>query len=337
MSIDRTNESNALIKIRGHLVTCIDELVLETSNEQWALLDWPSHPNCGDSAIWLGTLDMLERSFGTKPAYVTRWDEYPEDLDRLMPEGPVFLHGGGNFGDTWKTVHDNRLHILREYRHRNIIQLPQSIKFSSTEYLEETARVIEKHPNFKLLVRDQSSFEMSQKMFDCDVRLCPDMAYGMSPITTRMEPEVDFLFLMRTDHEKSQTSPSGEVLSRYGSVTDWVNDRNLLSKFVKLLHMADKMFGTRRFTMPHFQKLFRMLASKKVQRAVSTLNRGRFVVTDRLHGHILSSLIGKPHLVYDNSYGKVTGYIETWPRDGFTQIAHTVTDLERYISDSGVQ
>jgi pyruvyl transferase EpsO len=36
------------------------------------------------------------------------------------------------------------------------------------------------------------------------------------------------------------------------------------------------------------------------------------VVTDRLHGHILSVLLGIPHVVLDNSYGKVRSFYETW-------------------------
>lgn len=32
---------------------------------------------------------------------------------------------------------------------------------------------------------------------------------------------------------------------------------------------------------------------------------GRLVVTDRLHAHVLAGLMGVPHIVVDNSYGKV--------------------------------
>jgi pyruvyl transferase EpsO len=36
------------------------------------------------------------------------------------------------------------------------------------------------------------------------------------------------------------------------------------------------------------------------------------VVTDRLHGHILALLLGIPHVVLDNSYGKLHHFIRTW-------------------------
>jgi exopolysaccharide biosynthesis predicted pyruvyltransferase EpsI len=42
------------------------------------------------------------------------------------------------------------------------------------------------------------------------------------------------------------------------------------------------------------------------------LSRGRVVITDRLHGHILCLLLGLPHVLLDNSIGKLSAYFETW-------------------------
>ena len=35
-------------------------------------------------------------------------------------------------------------------------------------------------------------------------------------------------------------------------------------------------------------------------------------MTDKLHGHLLAALLGIPHVVLDNSYGKVSGTLEAW-------------------------
>ena len=42
------------------------------------------------------------------------------------------------------------------------------------------------------------------------------------------------------------------------------------------------------------------------------LQRGRVVVTDRLHGHILSLLCGIPHVVIDPVNHKITSYMKSW-------------------------
>ena len=39
------------------------------------------------------------------------------------------------------------------------------------------------------------------------------------------------------------------------------------------------------------------------------------MVTDRLHAHILSLLLDIPHVVLDNSYGKVGGFVDAWTAD----------------------
>ena len=36
------------------------------------------------------------------------------------------------------------------------------------------------------------------------------------------------------------------------------------------------------------------------------------MITDRLHGHILCVLLGIPHVILDNRYGKLSTYHRTW-------------------------
>jgi pyruvyl transferase EpsO len=50
-------------------------------------------------------------------------------------------------------------------------------------------------------------------------------------------------------------------------------------------------------------------------------------VTDRLHGHILSLLVGLPHAVVDNSYGKVGSFARLWTEgDECVTLAGTLED-----------
>ena len=40
------------------------------------------------------------------------------------------------------------------------------------------------------------------------------------------------------------------------------------------------------------------------------------MITDRLHAHILCTLLDHPHIALDNSYGKLKGFIEAWTGGG---------------------
>jgi exopolysaccharide biosynthesis predicted pyruvyltransferase EpsI len=57
-----------------------------------------------------------------------------------------------------------------------------------------------------------------------------------------------------------------------------------------------------------------VLAAQRVRLACRIASRGKVVVTDRLHGHILRLLRGIPHLLLDNSYGKLRRFHGTWAR-----------------------
>ncbi len=53
-------------------------------------------------------------------------------------------------------------------------------------------------------------------------------------------------------------------------------------------------------------------AALQVARGYELLGRGQSVVTDRLHGHVLSLLLNLPHVVIPDRYGKVRALWETW-------------------------
>jgi exopolysaccharide biosynthesis predicted pyruvyltransferase EpsI len=299
----------------------------------WALLDFPSHANVGDSAIWLGTLKLLGDRFGAPPSYVTRHKEFPVDLDRIQPQGPIFLQGGGNFGDMWDGYWQNRVSILSQFPHRRIVQMPQSIHFSDLngEALRITRNAIAEHPDFTLLVRDLESFEFARAQFDCPVYLCPDMAFGLLHLTSEMAPEVSLLALMREDRERRDDGTAAATLQDIASVTDWASSAKPpgRDRFIPNLVHALPVLGS--WLMTRMEAAFRRQAWWHLRRGCGILGQGDVVVTDRLHGHIICCLMQKQHVVLDNSYGKVTRYIAAWPDDGLTTCAATAPEAIKHL------
>src|SRR6266567_1564979 len=117
----------------------IDEVLapLVPKSGHFALLDFPDHANVGDSAIWLGEIEYFYKKHKLHPAYVCATHNYSEvALKKALPEGTIFIHGGGNFGDIWPAHQDFREMVLGHFPNHKIIQLPQTIHFSSREALE---------------------------------------------------------------------------------------------------------------------------------------------------------------------------------------------------------
>ncbi|CAN7728738.1 polysaccharide pyruvyl transferase family protein [Pseudorhodoferax sp. LjRoot39] len=274
-----------------------------------AVIDFPDIRNVGDSAIWVGEIAYLKNKHHTEPRYAsTVWDFSEEELERAVPQGPIFIHGGGNFGDIWLSHQEFRERILQRFKHRRVIQFPQSIHYNDPARVELTARTIAAHKNFVLLVRDQESLEFAQKRFDCEVHLCPDMAFSIGAIQAG-QPDLPVLAMLREDKEKV----GGRDLSVLGDcpVEDWITEPRLPVKMAKVLGRLSQLSTLDR-SMMRFGKL-NAAANQRLGRGTRQLSRARAIVTDRLHVHIISTLMGLPHAVLDNSYGKITRFMEAFP------------------------
>ncbi|WP_313539848.1 polysaccharide pyruvyl transferase family protein [Sphingomonas sp.] len=258
--------------------------------DAYALVDFPDHANVGDSAIWLGECELLRAITGRGPDYISTWHDFdPAAFRQACPIGTLFLHGGGNLGDLWPHHQHFRETMLGTICDRPVVQLPQSIHFRDDHALTRFADIVAGHPDFTLHVRDRESLAVAAAHFACPAQLTPDSAFALGP-QPRGVADTHTLALMRTDLERSTTldaSISG------ATVVDWLEDD------------ADLPAGTDIATRD-------AQARARVARGLQLLSRGTSVATDRLHGHILATLLGIPHRVFDNSYGKLGAYIRAW-------------------------
>ena len=300
---------------------CLKDLI--SDGTPLAILDFPDIRNCGDSAIWLGEMAYLQARHAVRPAYVSRIADFsPEALERRMPEGPIFIHGGGNFGDLWVAHQDFREQVIERFPDRPVIQFPQSIHYRSPDRADISARVIGRHRNFVLLVRDEESKHFAEQHFDCDVRLCPDMAFCIGPI--QPDPaRFPVLAMLRADRE-SALDAAGRSAHPDIPVEDWISESRMSVRMSKARGALAALLAGNSSEV----RLSRLdaAAHNRVQRGTRQLSRGRAIVTDRLHVHIVSLLLGRPHAVLDNSYGKVRRFMSAF--SGGTDLSYLATSLD---------
>ncbi|HWP59920.1 MAG TPA: polysaccharide pyruvyl transferase family protein [Candidatus Acidoferrales bacterium] len=278
-----------------------------------ALLDFPDHANVGDSAIWLGEKALL-KSIGARIVYECDLVTYSERaLAERVGNGVILLHGGGNFGDVWPTRELFRERVIRKFPDNKIVILPQTIFFQDSSNLRRARSVLNQHSNLVILARDRRSFEFARNEFRAASALCPDLAFILGPLARPAESQQDILWLARTDVE---SRGAASFLDAMGVCrTDWLAENPTLAKrlygrlkqpMVRHPRICGRLLGP---------TLRDRLAWQRVMRGARLLSGGRVVVTDRLHGHILSILLGIPHVVLDNSYGKVSDFYSTWTKD----------------------
>lgn len=309
---DDLDRTQALIRLRDRIGATLDPII--SGYSECALVGFPDSSNVGDSAIWLGELAWL-RDAGVRIAYRCHERDYDRNvLAHSTPNGLILLHGGGNLGDLWPKLQRLRERVIRDFPRRPIVQLPQTIHFGDRDALARARAVFNAHPDLAIAVRDTASLALARREFQCRTFLCPDMAFYLGALSIPRVKDVDVLWLRRTDVEAvpdNQAVDDPRML-----VTDWLDPRpplvrRLREAFQPLLLRYPRRLGTlRRYS----ETTFDYQARQRMDIGCGLLARGRVVVTDRLHGHILSLLLGIPHVLLDNSYGKLRHFYKTWTR-----------------------
>lgn len=308
------NHLSVILSLQAEARKVLDAII--PAEAHIILLDYPNYSNVGDSLIWLGEIAYL-KSRSLKINYVSDIENYNKNnLSELINKNSIILmSGGGNFGTLWEKVHEFRLRVIRDFPKVKMIQLPQTIHFDDDGKIKETADAIHLQGNYTFLARSKQTYDLAKKYFDAEIHLCPDMAFFIGYISPELNPDFDRFILSRADIEKRSDVFTDKTQFNQNlnyEVADWLE----VSRYERFLHRLEMHSGwLRKIIDPNnliLLQLWNHLSRVRMRRGIKLLSSGRVVITDRLHGHILSILIGKPHLVADNSYGKISDFYKTW-------------------------
>ena len=275
----------------------------------YALMDVPDHGNVGDSAIWAGEIAWLRKNVGSDAALITDHRDPLDQVNRDLVGKTVLLHGGGNFGDIWTANNDFREAIISANPDSLIVQFPQSIHYDNPASIAKTAQNLKAAKSLRLLVRDHESYALATQSFDCEVTLCPDMAFALGPMQPVSTPDLEVLLLLRTDKEGVGFSSQDWPVS--WEQDDWLEDSPNLYRDVlwdSRIKAATSLSLARMSRIARRNYYYNQLAERRLARGLKQLSRAKFVITDRLHVHILSTLLGLPHCFLDNHYGKISRF-----------------------------
>lgn len=331
-SIERDSDSNTFDDIVARPQQLLARLL--DGIDSVALVDYPEYANVGDSLIWLGQIALFER-LQKKVVYVdAAWHSDDTALRAVVAKGAaIIIMGGGNFGTLWPHHQRFREHLMQAFADATIIQMPQSIYFDDGAALARTQRIVAACKNFHLLARDYPSLDFARANFSAAIELCPDSAFFLGALTAA-PADLDIIFLRRSDKE-SLMPVDAELLARSNldiEVTDWLKQNTverLLQKISRGLIRFNILRNTSRLTL----HLYNRLARIRARRGIKIIARGRCVITDRLHAHILSILLGRENLVLDNSNGKVLAFYEAWTQRWLS--AHKATSVEEAFELAG--
>ncbi|KAF2104266.1 hypothetical protein NA57DRAFT_62889 [Rhizodiscina lignyota] len=289
--------------------------------------------NKGDAAIWAAQ-QMLLSEMGIESHESCRFldkgcnaEQFRAALEHYKPHSAVVMAGGGNFNDYYWEDQPSRINMINNFPDVPIRAFPQSIHMTKADRINATRESFGKHPDLQVAARDQPSYDwlrdnLGQKVLgdgkEVKSVLVPDIAFmwGNRPDFRRNTKKThDILILARDDKEisagGSKQIPFGtgvlDLGGRIGNVTyqkvDW-----------KFTHTP----GIDR-ELPEFvdqdEPGKNQRAWAKAVAGFELLGSAKFVITDRLHGHIMSTIIGVPHVLMDSKLGKNLNFHDTWTQD----------------------
>ena len=278
-------------------------------------LDYPIHENIGDLLINAGT----ERFFEEHGLRVWRrhsiFDFPPGAYGKLPPGTVVVLHGGGNFGDIWVEHQEFRERVVREFPEQRIVAMPQTVHFRDGERARRAFATLAAHRDLHLFVRDRVSERTLREGGMRNVALAPDMAHALWP-TLRAAPGRggrEALHMYRDDIESGAVP--ADLVGHRGAALDWADSvpaaHFALFRAVRKLHvLAGHAPGRLQLSSLWYPVRDRIIAD-----GIAMFSGRSQIVTNRLHGVILAALLELPVVAFDNSYGKLSTYIDAWLPD----------------------
>eukprot|EP00210_Caulerpa_lentillifera_P007693 g7344.t1 len=271
-----------------------------------ALIDVALHYNLGDSILWRASIHLASL-FGHSVDYVcaksqAMWDyldTFPRcDMHKLIRltkrDGLIMYAAGGNWGNLYKFIQDYRLSVFRTlgkyYRLTNatykVIQLPQSIAYTSniSDAITRDDAIINSLPDgmFTLFTRQDDSFVWAQNHYseNIDIKVSPDMAFALGQLSPIGTPSIDVVLIMRGDTEDKEKRRN---LRR--AVARKFNGTGLTYSF--------QGYNYHDQSTEYVYEHPTLLSEVRLNSAIRTISKGRLLITNRFHGHVVGMLMGK--------------------------------------------
>lgn len=265
------------------------------------IITTPEYGNLGDHAIAQAEMNYTREMF---PEYIvkeipdSKFDEYFLCIKFLLNKDDIiFLIGGGNLGMLYPKTEYIRRNIIKICKKNTIVLFPQSYASNDTyfDYLEmkKSISIYSKHHSLYLCIREKKSYNIIKETFKNNTILyLPDIVLSWdvkSVIPSKHTPSQKVLFCIRNDIE-SNINP------------------DIIDQIKQIFHQ--RKYKIMYFDTETYRKIPAHSRMGELKNALLHFEEADYVITDRLHGMVLSCIVGTPCLAFDNTTNKVSGVHE---------------------------
>ncbi len=259
-----------------------------------------NYGNLGDVAISESQVKFLKNNFPEREIIEIHINDTYTSLKKVkksLGQGDVVtLIGGGNISDLYEDIEKQRRFIIKKLKKYPIISFPQTIYFTNSKDGKKskwkTINTYRKHKRLYLFAREEKTFRFLNHYFDYNRNfLCPDivLSNSLSKSTNRYKRKYCTICI-RNDKESAISK------KQIDNIVKKIDNLSLM--FIDTQINKNKMSNEER--------------KKELNKLLNLFRSSKIVITDRLHGMILSAITDTPCIAIDNSNGKVAGVYERW-------------------------
>lgn len=268
------------------------------------LLGTPTFNNLGDHLIALAELNFLKKNFPNykiieiaTPVYLRRKNVLKEIIPKDIP---IFITGGGWLGSVWPDDEYRMQDMLKTFKEHSISIFPQTVYYDknnpeSAKILESANLCYEQCKDLKLFLRDYDSYVFSKKELrinEKNIYLFPDIAlWYINKSRVANKPTKRFLICLREDRENIKKP------QLYECINEFATQNGIDIKRVDTI--TKKCVPT-------------WMRKQRVVNIIREFSNADVVITDRLHGMIISVIAGTKCIVFNNTTNKVYGVYKQW-------------------------
>lgn len=280
------------------LSKCEKQYDIDKNKRHFFIIGLPDSGNLGDQAIALSQIQFIKQKYKDCQLFVVYLNKFVDHWRWMKrycgSDDVIFFQGGGNIGDEYARAEFARQICIHDFPDNRIFVFPQTYYFTSTfrgkTIKNKSAKIYALHDKLTLCARENKSYEQMKKIFfNNEIVLTPDIVftYRLEKLDTS-DKENKIVFCLRNDFEKKVTA-------------DIIQNMVVICKKEGYeVEFTDTVVDGKDY---YDLNEMKRLVNKKIQE----LGSAKIVVTDRLHGMILSVLTNTNCIVLSNYNHKVKG------------------------------
>lgn len=260
--------------------------------------------NLGDLAITVSQYNFLKELIGEKYTIIkineSETYNWVHEIKNIPSKNVLItLIGGGNSGSLYDFIETPRRFILKFFRNYKIISFPQTIFFDNSEQALAIKRafisIANKCKNAIFVAREKNSERIYLDNIKARILLTPDIVftYEKYVVPSKFRCIDSVALILRDDKEKALNLSFQKEMIRL-----------IKKRFKNVVYMDTCDIEYKEDN-----------AQELLDGYLAKLNTMSLVITDRLHGMILSYITKTPCIVFNNNNWKIESTYNTWLQD----------------------